>query len=128
MRTIDADKMREEWLDYGENEYVYDTNAVLESIDNQPTIDQYGTWIPVTERLPEDWKRVLVWFEYYRYGEYNRLYQSYGIGFTQDKEWSRFINGTSGWRDLRILAWMPLPLPYRKEKKDGDGVCTPPEI
>ena len=38
-RLIDADKMREDWLENGENEYVYDTNAVLESIDEQPTVD-----------------------------------------------------------------------------------------
>lgn len=39
MRLIDADKMRKDWLENGENEYVYDTNAVLESIDEQPTVD-----------------------------------------------------------------------------------------
>ena len=38
-RYIDADKMREEWLENGENEYVYDTNAVLDSIDMQSTAD-----------------------------------------------------------------------------------------
>lgn len=38
-RYIDADKMREEWLENGENEYVYDTNSVLDSIDEQPTAD-----------------------------------------------------------------------------------------
>ena len=37
MRLIDADRMREDWLENGENEYVYDTNAVLENIDAQPT-------------------------------------------------------------------------------------------
>ena len=39
MRLIDADTMREDWLENGENEYVYDTNAVLDSIDDQPTVD-----------------------------------------------------------------------------------------
>ena len=38
MRLIDADAMRQEWLENGENEYVYDTNAVLDSIDEQPTV------------------------------------------------------------------------------------------
>ena len=38
-RLIDADAMREDWLENGENEYVYDTNAFLESIDEQPTIE-----------------------------------------------------------------------------------------
>ena len=39
MRLIDANAMRDDWLENGENEYVYDTNAVLESIDSQPTVD-----------------------------------------------------------------------------------------
>lgn len=39
MRLIDADVMRTDWLENGQNEYVYDTNAVLNSIDEQPTID-----------------------------------------------------------------------------------------
>lgn len=39
MRLIDADPMRQDWLDNGQNEYIYDTNAFLDSIDNQPTID-----------------------------------------------------------------------------------------
>jgi hypothetical protein len=38
-RLIDANAMREQWLENGENEYVYDTNAVLDSIDAQPTVD-----------------------------------------------------------------------------------------
>lgn len=38
-RLIDANAMRDDWLYNGENEYVYDTNAVLDSIDSQPTVD-----------------------------------------------------------------------------------------
>ena len=48
MRLIDADAMRQDWLENGENEYVYDTNAFLDSIEEQPTIDavpaRYGKW------------------------------------------------------------------------------------
>lgn len=38
-RLIDANVMRADWLENGENEYVYDTNAILDSIDSQPTVD-----------------------------------------------------------------------------------------
>lgn len=38
-RPIDANAMREDWLENGENEYVYDANAVIDSIDEQPTMD-----------------------------------------------------------------------------------------
>lgn len=39
MRLIDADELREYWLYSGLNENIYDTNDVLESIDEQPTVD-----------------------------------------------------------------------------------------
>ena len=39
MRLIDADELRNDWLQNGQNENVYDTNAFLESIDNAPTVD-----------------------------------------------------------------------------------------
>lgn len=76
-------------------------------------------WISVRDRLPEEGEEVLAWFEYYRYGEYNCLYQRYGIGayFENFKSW--LINGETGWRDLRVIAWMPLPTP---PKEDDSGV------
>lgn len=49
MRLIDADALREDWLENGQNEYVYDTNAFLQSIDEQSTIEaepvRHGDWI-----------------------------------------------------------------------------------
>ncbi len=61
MRLIDADALRDGWLENGENEYVYDTNAMLDSIDAQPTIDAvpvvHGRWIKTEE--PIGWIDVL---------------------------------------------------------------------
>jgi hypothetical protein len=73
-------------------------------------------WIPVNERLPEDMQKVLVWFEYYRYGNYNCMYQTYGFGYVCDGKWSPFINGETGWQDYRVIAWMPLPEAYKEEE------------
>lgn len=58
MRLIDADELREYWLYNGLNENIYDTNDVLESIDEQPTVDPESLlppkdeWISVKDRLP----------------------------------------------------------------------------
>lgn len=67
-------------------------------------------WIPVTERLPEDCKDVIVWYEYFRYGNYNRMYQTYGIGYQHEGHWGGCVSGICA----RCIAWMPLPEPYRE--------------
>ena len=73
-------------------------------------------WIPCSERLPEEYVDVLVWFEYYRFGGYNRMYSTYGIG-DYDAEYDKWwINHESGWRDLHVFAWMQLPEPYKGEE------------
>lgn len=75
-----------------------------------------NSWIPCSERLPDNDSDVLVWFEYFRFGEYNRLFQTIGISHTFRGEWSGFVNGSSGWQELKIIAWQPLPKPYQSQE------------
>lgn len=72
---------------------------------NVPT----NNWIPVSVRLPEDGEKVIVWYEYFRYGEYNCMFQTYGIGWQYDGHWSGDVSGTRA----RCIAWQPLPEPYK---------------
>lgn len=70
-------------------------------------------WIPVEDGLPEEGQKVLVWYEYFRYGEYNRMFKTYGIGWQFDGHWSGDVSGTKA----RCIAWHPLPERY----KGGDS-------
>lgn len=65
-------------------------------------------WIPCSERLPENGQDVLCWYQYFRYGNYNRLWQTYGIGFQYNGNWGGEV---STGRDTKVLFWMPLPEP-----------------
>lgn len=101
-------------------ELMYNAADTIEALSEKltdmerPAEDCGGGWIPCKERLPEDGVDVLVWFEYFRYGEYDRLFQTKGISYTFNGEWSGFVNGSSGWNQLRIIAWQPLPEPYHE--------------
>ena len=134
MRLIDADDVIEMISHYlGEKLYASYPNDKMPDFDKgvidgyararsivfeTPTIDpvKHGQWIPCSERLPEDYTDVLVWFEYFRYGDYNCLYQTYGIGDYSTEYDSWMINHETGWHKLRVIAWMPLPKPWEGEQ------------
>ena len=73
-----------------------------------PCCKKFTPWIPCSERLPEDGQYVLCWYQYFRYGNYNRLWQTYGIGFQYNGNWGGEV---STGRDTKVLFWMPLPEP-----------------
>lgn len=72
----------------------------------QTTVASIPRWIPVTERLPEEYVNVLCYYEYYRYGEYNCMFRTIDRGYYGNGIWG----GEAGQgHKNKVLAWMPLP-------------------
>ena len=61
-------------------------------------------WIPVTEKLPEEKRAVLVWQP--------RYLNSY-TAILADGEW--FVFGGYGTKVFEVTHWMPLPEPAKEE-------------
>lgn len=83
---------------------------VLREVSDAPTADVAPVvrWVLTDEKLPPEGQDVLCWYEYFRYGAFNRMYQTYGIGFQFNGNWGGEVaNG----RSAKVLAWMPLPEP-----------------
>lgn len=74
---------------------------------------QVGGWIPVTERLPEDGYGVLVTVN----GKHNNITFVNALEIAEygnTEGW--IIEGYLDWLDPDVIAWQPLPEPYKGGK------------
>ena len=86
-------------------------------VNNMPSVTpQEPRWIPVSERLPDTDDEFLCWYEYYHWSQ-GKVLPEYGLG--------RYLRVTSSWsgevasgRDVRVIAWMPLPKPYEPQESE----------
>lgn len=89
--------------------------------DAVPAADIEPQWIPVTERMPEENKEVLITYRY-KEGEGDTSHSdiditTYGTMYFGGRK----IEGVKHWRapfeyfesNYEVIAWMPLPTPYK---------------
>ena len=82
-----------------------EANQIIDSFDRvTSSIKQEPRWIPVTERLPEEKGLYLVSVK----NDHNRRYSK-----------TCWFHGGDNWFARQdVLAWMPLPEPYKAESED----------
>lgn len=97
-------------------------NTLLNDLEQD---EKENGWIPVSERVPEDEKEYLVTLEKV-YGTPEKLYGianylKFGdAGYWNEKkygylEWDKYSDGHGGTKMYKVIAWMPLPEPYKEE-------------
>ena len=105
--------------------YIVDIHGEIEG--DYDIIGEYKRqteWIPVTERLPED-GTYLVTLEGFCGGEPRTNIRSFAKDLNKVNEfdfpeqkcgWYDYDSEYGYWEDTSVIAWMPLPKPY----KEGD--------
>ncbi len=144
-KTIDAEEFLS-WLNEAEEELkgeradelnpdrkdegiLLTTETVRKYVESMCKIDDADSereWIPVTEKLPEDERNVLLTLE----STNGNGYREYSVGcyiqvFDEDTEkhwldrqygyleWDKYSNGHGGCSLYRVTAWMPIPNLYK---------------
>ncbi len=93
-------------------------DMIAEAINNTvPAAQPEQRWIPVSERLPEDGRQVLVYARsvHYALGKYDEMREADG---TYKKQWVTFDAWKPFYTIKDVIAWMPLPSPYQKEGEE----------
>ncbi len=90
--------------------------ACLDELVSAPAADVAPVvrWIPAAEKMPPEGQEVLCWCEFFRFGSYNRMFRTYGIGYQYNGMWGGEV---AQGRDAKVLAWMPLPEPPKKARR-----------
>ena len=78
----------------------------LDAYEDAEEHGQYGKWIPVSERLPEESLNSVIGWDTYR----NRCCFVQYLG-------GRFVLGDDIY-SVNVTAWMPLPEPYRESEEE----------
>lgn len=103
-----------------------DVLEMIEQIkDDLEQDEKENGWIPVSERLPEDERECLVTLEkVYGTPEIFMGIASYlkfgNDGYWNEKkygylEWDKYSDGHGGTKMYKVVAWMPLPEPYKED-------------
>lgn len=74
-------------------------------------------WVPCSERLPEDNRQVLIYAMsvHYALAKYDEMREADG---TYKKQWVTFDAWKPFYTIKEVIAWMPLPEPYREDEAE----------
>lgn len=88
-----------------------EANAIMDAFDEYVESNE-PHWIPVTERLPENGRQVLVYARsvHYALAKYDEMLNADG---TYKKQWVTFDAWKPFYTIKEVIAWCELPEPYK---------------
>lgn len=101
-------------------------NMAISALEKQMTMKpvfvhplQFDNWIPCSERLPEEEKDYLCCYEYTEIGgtHEGEKFKDYGVFYHDGYKWIKYWE-TINKKNIQVVAWQPLPEPYREEQED----------
>ena len=102
-----------EWLKlYVINRTMSNATSIQDILRQLPSAQPEQRWIPCSERLPEESGQYLITVRYKHVDGYEDVYAEHGEW--GNGKWDMFCFGHCGEVES-ILAWMPLPEPYKGE-------------
>lgn len=112
MRPIDADTLEEELVShkYKYSPYLHFLDVAV-TIERMPTIDAVPYWIPCEERLPEPKVAVLGYAP-----AFHNIFAVYYDSVCGWMTWCPACDEPFPSSQGEIVAWMPLPEPYRERE------------
>ena len=102
-------------------------DQAVKAIKSLPYAEPMTGWIPVSERLPNRGKDVLVTRKYYGKDDCNKdsIYVEISACYADGEEWHGYSDEYKmSPKNHKVIAWMPLPEPYdcgAKMGGDSDG-------
>lgn len=99
--------------------------STLQALDMAIKTLEQTRWIPCSERLPEEEGDYLLWGkvcedeeEYQFIGSYDSGCEQFGVWQEQFDRTTLGCLGSEFFEYASVIAWMPLPKPYRAESED----------
>ena len=114
MRPIDADSL----IDLVQDSTILGDGfkqAFIAIVKGEPTINPHE-WIPISEKLPRDNSKVLACINGIDTGKFVSFKLAPVIAEYYSDGW--LIEDHESMENFAVLAWMPLPEPYKKKEAD----------
>ena len=125
MRLIDGDRLMMSLSDwwfssFGEDETEESKaiRTVMHKVEDSLKYFEVTQWIPVTERLPEQGQVVLVWTEWEEYRVFKRDDGDMKDEYKERYFWEEQSSECLPYQRTCVIAWMPLPEPYKETPHD----------